>query len=168
MNKHANGIRLSMLQGLFSAGFTLMAVEILGFRLIGKTFGSSLQVTSSLITVYLTAMALGHYLGGTLSDRFGGDGTFFCTVATAGITTLFIPVIDTGLVPFIAASSTPLWVRRAKLDLSYKVTDSFLKQKGEICRIRSLCQVRVNHPPVPGPGRMADRRTLTHWEHRRN
>ncbi len=110
MNKHANVIRLSMLPGLFSAGFTLMAVEILGFRLIGKTFGSSLQVTSSLIAVYLTAMAMGHYLGGLLSDRFGGNTTFLCTIAAAGIATLFIPVIDTGLVPFIAASSTPLWL----------------------------------------------------------
>ncbi len=89
MNKHANVIRLSMLPGLFSAGFTVMAVEILGFRLIGKTFGSSLQVTSSLIAVYLTAMAMGHYLGGLLSDRFGGNTTFLCTIAAFKSTPCF-------------------------------------------------------------------------------
>ncbi len=97
-----------MLPGLFCSGFAVMAVEVLGFRLIGKTFGTSLQVTSSVITVYLAAMAAGHLLGGLFGDRFGARATFSCGIAAGGITILFIPSIDTGLVPFIAASSTPL------------------------------------------------------------
>lgn len=51
----------------FSSGFIIMAVELLGGRILAPYFGSSVYVWGSIITVFMLALSLGYLIGGRLS-----------------------------------------------------------------------------------------------------
>ena len=51
-------------------GAVVMALEILGSRLLAPVFGSSLFVWGALIGVILAAMSSGYAFGGWISDRY--------------------------------------------------------------------------------------------------
>ncbi|WKE64064.1 fused MFS/spermidine synthase [Gallaecimonas kandeliae] len=51
----------------FTSGFCVMAVELLGGRILAPYFGSSIYVWGSIITVFMVALALGYLIGGRLS-----------------------------------------------------------------------------------------------------
>ncbi len=55
---------------VFTAGAVLMALEIAGSRVLAPHFGNSVFVWGSLISVFLTALSLGYYLGGHVADRY--------------------------------------------------------------------------------------------------
>jgi spermidine synthase len=54
---------------VFVAGGVLMGLEIVGSRVLAPHFGNSVFVWGSLISVFLTALSLGYYAGGWISDR---------------------------------------------------------------------------------------------------
>jgi len=49
------------------SGFFVMAVELLGGRLMAPTFGSSIYVWGAIITVFMLALSLGYLAGGRWS-----------------------------------------------------------------------------------------------------
>lgn len=51
------------------SGAVLMGLEILGSRVLAPSYGSSVYVWGSLISTFLTALALGYAFGGRLADR---------------------------------------------------------------------------------------------------
>lgn len=51
------------------SGFLVMAVELLGGRLLAPTFGSSIYVWGAIITVFMFALSLGYLAGGRFSMR---------------------------------------------------------------------------------------------------
>ena len=51
----------------FATGFAVMAVEMLGGRLLAPWFGGSIYIWGSIITIFLIALSLGYLLGGQLS-----------------------------------------------------------------------------------------------------
>lgn len=51
------------------SGFFVMAVELLGGRLMAPTFGSSIYVWGAIITVFMLALSLGYLAGGRYSLR---------------------------------------------------------------------------------------------------
>jgi hypothetical protein len=51
------------------SGFFVMAVELLGGRLLAPTFGSSIYVWGAIITVFMLALSLGYLAGGRWSMR---------------------------------------------------------------------------------------------------
>jgi len=61
----------------FTAGFTIMSIELLAGRLLAPWFGTSVHVWGSIITVFMVALSGGYLLGGRLSlgpvnlTRFG-------------------------------------------------------------------------------------------------
>ncbi len=54
---------------VFVAGAVLMALEIVGSRLVAPQFGSSIFVWGSLISVFLAGLSAGYYAGGRLADH---------------------------------------------------------------------------------------------------
>ena len=53
----------------FTGGFVIMALELLGGRILAPYFGSSIYVWGSIISVFMLALAFGYLLGGRLSLR---------------------------------------------------------------------------------------------------
>lgn len=78
-------------------GAAILAIEILGTRILGPFYGVSLYLWSALITVTLAALSLGYYIGGHLADRGaspGGLGVFF---VASGIWMLIVPIFRGGI-----------------------------------------------------------------------
>jgi hypothetical protein len=62
----------------FVSGFIIMAIELLGGRILAPYFGSSIYVWGSIITVFMLSLSLGYLAGGRFSLhspnllRYGG------------------------------------------------------------------------------------------------
>jgi hypothetical protein len=68
----------------FISGFIIMAIELLGGRILAPYFGSSIYVWGSIITVFMLSLSLGYLAGGKLSlhaPRLGRYGSFFLIAA---------------------------------------------------------------------------------------
>ena len=53
----------------FGGGFVIMALELLGGRVLAPYFGSSIYVWGSVITVFMLSLSLGYLIGGYISLR---------------------------------------------------------------------------------------------------
>ena len=62
----------------FTSGFIIMAIELLGGRILSPYFGSSVYVWGSIISVFMISLSAGYLTGGRLSlnqpnlTRYGG------------------------------------------------------------------------------------------------
>ncbi len=75
---------LLVLSLAFVSGFIIMAIELLGGRILAPYFGSSIFVWGSIITVFMLSLSLGYLFGGRLSLRdpsLKQHGTFFVVAA---------------------------------------------------------------------------------------
>ncbi|MDF0665191.1 MAG: fused MFS/spermidine synthase [Nitrospira sp.] len=71
-------------------GAVVMALEILGSRLLAPVFGSSLFVWGALIGVILAAMSSGYAFGGWVSDRYTGGGVLAGLLLFSGSWTFLV------------------------------------------------------------------------------
>lgn len=77
----------------FCAGAALMAVEIVGGRIVAAHFGSHIFVWGGLIGIFMGALSLGYFLGGRLADRIPRFAAMGAVLFLAGIFVLFVPLI---------------------------------------------------------------------------
>lgn len=73
-------------------GAAVMAIEVLGARIVGPFFGSSLFVWTALISVTLVSLAAGYAAGGVAADREGGGKALAFLVLGAGFLALLVPL----------------------------------------------------------------------------
>lgn len=78
---------------VFVSGAAVLAVEILGTRVLGPFYGVSLFLWSALITVTLLALSLGYVLGGRLADRGPSPGRLGWLLLGAGAWLLLLPLL---------------------------------------------------------------------------
>lgn len=71
-----------------------MSLEILGSRVLAPHYGSSVYVWGSLITTFLTALAVGYWLGGRLADRRPNPAAISLILACAAV--LILPAVAWG------------------------------------------------------------------------
>lgn len=81
------------------SGFLVMAVELLGGRLLAPTFGSSIYVWGAIITVFMFALSLGYLAGGRFSMSHPSIGRLGAVliVAAASVTPVLLysdPMLD--------------------------------------------------------------------------
>jgi len=70
-------------------GAVVMAVELLGARLLSVAYGGSLTVWAAMIAVTLLSLAVGYFLGGWLSDRYPRPALLYgCLVVAAALVAL--------------------------------------------------------------------------------
>lgn len=73
------------------SGASVLAIEILGTRIIAPFYGSSLYLWSALISVTLAALSLGYAIGGRWADRGTRLGRFCAILGLAGLWIALIP-----------------------------------------------------------------------------
>jgi spermidine synthase len=78
---------------VFTSGFAVMALELLGSRLVTPIFGSSIWTWGSLIGVVLSGLAAGYRFGGWMADRSPTPRKFSMVVFAGGILVLLVPFI---------------------------------------------------------------------------
>ena len=89
---------------VFVCGADLMALEIVGSRMLAPYFGNSIFVWGSLISVVLAALSLGYWLGGIVADRWPRLPVLALLIAVPGILIALLPFAYPGLNRGIAAS----------------------------------------------------------------
>lgn len=96
---------------VFISGASVLAIEILGTRILGPFYGVSLFLWSSLITVTLVALSAGYWAGGRWADRGARLAHLGAFLAGAGVWLLLIPWIRRPLL----AIAEPFGLRAAVL-----------------------------------------------------
>ena len=76
---------------VFTGGFIMMVLEIIGARFLPRYFGSSFHVWVSQIGVVLIALAAGYYLGGAVADRWPRPSVLALGLLPAGLAVGLIP-----------------------------------------------------------------------------
>lgn len=82
--------RIGFFATAFTTGAIVMALEILGSRLLAPVFGNSLFVWGALIGVILAAMSSGYASGGWLADRYPGGRVLAWLLFGSGCWTLLL------------------------------------------------------------------------------
>ena len=78
--------RLPLLKTVvFVSGAVLMALEILGSRVLAPHYGSSVYVWGSLISTFLLALSVGYALGGRIADRQPRLSVLSVTLSAAAV-----------------------------------------------------------------------------------
>ncbi|MGB2821563.1 MAG: fused MFS/spermidine synthase [Phycisphaerae bacterium] len=80
-------------------GAVVLALEVLGTRVIGTHYGSSLFVWAALITVTLVCLSIGYWIGGRLADRLPRAWMLCVLVMLAGASVLLVPWMTAVLAP---------------------------------------------------------------------
>ena len=93
---------------VFLAGATLMALEVAAFRIVGRTFGTALRETTTVIAVFMAAMSIGYWGGGLAGDRWPTRRTLAAILLFAGAAIVLIPTLDAFVSPRISSSSASL------------------------------------------------------------
>jgi len=78
---------------VFVSGAVLMALEIVGSRVLAPYFGNSIFVWGSLISVVLAALSLGYYWGGWLSARNPSFTRLLLLLLIPGVLIFFLPFL---------------------------------------------------------------------------
>ena len=78
---------------VFVSGGSVLAIEILGTRILGPFYGVSLFLWSALITVALAALSIGYMIGGRLADKGPTIRHLCLIIAVAGAWLIIIPWI---------------------------------------------------------------------------
>jgi MFS family permease len=94
----------------FVTGAVVMALEILGSRLLAPVFGNSLFVWGALIGVILAAMSSGYAFGGWISDRRPGGQVLAALLLVSAAWTFLIAWIGQAvLFRVVGAIEDPRW-----------------------------------------------------------
>lgn len=89
--RRANWEGLGLRAQVLISGFAVMALELLGSRLVAPVFGNSIFTWGSLIGIVLVGLATGYYLGGLLADRSPSREKFSAIIFTGGLLVILVP-----------------------------------------------------------------------------
>jgi hypothetical protein len=90
-NRSGTDNKTAILAVAFINGFVIMAIELLGSRVMAPYFGSSVYVWGSIITVFMLSLSLGYLWGGKLSTQSADLRQFAGFFAGAAL--LCLPII---------------------------------------------------------------------------
>ncbi|MBI5098060.1 MAG: fused MFS/spermidine synthase [Nitrospirae bacterium] len=77
---------------VFICGAVVMSFEILGSRILAPNFGNSVFVWGSLISVFLTGLSAGYYLGGRIADIRPSSRKLGLIIIAPGVLLLTFPL----------------------------------------------------------------------------
>jgi len=91
--RHSRMASAMLMMVVFGCGFALMALEMLGARLLNPYFGSSIYVWGSVISIFLLALSVGYLVGGWLSAWRPDARVLAVVILLAAAGFAFVPVI---------------------------------------------------------------------------
>jgi hypothetical protein len=99
-----NRVALYLIAGW--SGFFVMAIELLGGRVLAPYFGSSIYVWGALITVFMLALSLGYLYGGRVSMHSPSRRRLALILLAAALTTLPVLLLSDGLLDYLSSVIT--------------------------------------------------------------
>ena len=82
------------------AGFCMMALEIMGARMMQPVFGSSIDVWAAIITTFILSLSIGYIIGGRIADRAQTNAVLGWILLAAGVCYFLTPWVA---IPFMEA-----------------------------------------------------------------
>ena len=76
---------------LLIEGGALMAVELIGAKMIAPFYGNSLYVWAAVLAITLGGLTIGYFLGGIISGKFPDVKTLFIIIAASALLVLALP-----------------------------------------------------------------------------
>ena len=77
---------------LLIEGGALMAVELMGAKLVAPFYGNSLYVWTAVLTITVLGLTLGYYTGGRLAKKGASETTLFVVLAISAVLVLALPM----------------------------------------------------------------------------
>ncbi len=77
-----------------TAGFCMMALEIMGGRVLYPVFGSSIDVWAAIISVFILSLSIGYVIGGRIADRARSNAALGWLILASGAFYCLIPAFD--------------------------------------------------------------------------
>ena len=74
-----------------TSGFCMMALEILGARVLQPFFGSGIDVWAAIISVFILSLSVGYWLGGRIADKASNNRPLAIVLIVASICYLLLP-----------------------------------------------------------------------------
>lgn len=93
---------------IFMLGFTVLALEIVGSRVLAPYVGATMPVWAALISVILAGSTVGYYAGGILADRMQNHTVFLWLTGAASLFIALIPTLRDVLVSLVSTASYTL------------------------------------------------------------
>lgn len=81
-------------------GFCMMALELMGGRVLQPVFGSSIDVWAAIISVFILSLSVGYVIGGRIADRARTSAALGWMIVIAGAFFCLIPAFA---MPFMEA-----------------------------------------------------------------
>jgi MFS family permease len=77
---------------LLIEGGALMAVELMGAKLVAPFYGNSLYVWTAVLTITVLGLTLGYYTGGRLARKGASETTLFVVLQISAVLVLALPL----------------------------------------------------------------------------
>ena len=77
---------------LLIEGGALMAVELMGAKLVAPFYGNSLYVWTAVLTITVLGLTLGYYTGGRLAKKGASETTLFVVLQISAVLVLALPM----------------------------------------------------------------------------
>ena len=77
---------------LLIEGGALMAVELMGAKLVAPFYGNSLYVWTAVLTITVLGLTLGYYTGGRLAEKGASETTLFVVLGISAVLVLALPM----------------------------------------------------------------------------
>jgi spermidine synthase len=132
---------------VFVCGAALMALEILGARVLAPVLGNSIFVWGALISSVMVAMSVGYWLGGLLSERAAHLRALGLAAATGGAFAVAVPPVAAAVLPWSATLGPRLGPLTAAVAIFFAPTMAL--------SLVSPIAVRVGRRESEGVGRTA-------------
>jgi len=84
---------------VFVTGACVLVIEVVAMRVLAPYYGNTIFTASSVITVILTALSIGYYLGGKLADRDPSLHWFFKIILLSGLCLLLLHLFSATVLP---------------------------------------------------------------------
>lgn len=110
---------------VFLTGAAVLIFEVAAVRALSPYFGTSIYVVSSVLTVILSALSVGYYVGGRVSDRWPDVRVLYGVIATAGLTMNVLYWFSLGFFP-LASESLPITYGPLVLALGFFFVPAFM------------------------------------------
>ncbi|TVR44447.1 MAG: hypothetical protein EA402_07160 [Planctomycetota bacterium] len=75
-----------------TCGFCMMALEILGARVLQPFFGSGIDVWAAIISVFILSLSIGYWMGGRIADKATNNRPLAIVIIIAAICYLLLPI----------------------------------------------------------------------------
>ena len=86
-----------------SCGSCMMALELVGGRILSPTYGSSIDVWAAIISVFILSLSVGYWLGGRLADKAESNRVLAWVILFSSLFYLILPTYMGPLRDFFGA-----------------------------------------------------------------